>query len=130
IVIENAELLQAERKRSRRLATITEIARKVSSILDLQELLDQTTELIAERFGYHSVGIMLRDRADDQWLVMAAGNHGVAHAVAGYRQRLTEGMCGRAALTGLTQLANDTRANPHFMGCDGHETLAALDVPI
>jgi DNA-binding NarL/FixJ family response regulator/signal transduction histidine kinase len=130
IVIENAELLQAERKRNRRLATITEIARKVSSILDLQELLDQTTELIADQFGYHSVGIMLRDREDDQWLVMAAGNRGVAHAVTGYRQRLTDGMCGRAALTGLTQLANDTRTNPYFMECAGHDTLAELDVPI
>src|SRR5205823_4958552 len=130
IVIENAELLQAERRRSRRLATITEIARKVSSILDLQELLDQTTELIAERFGYHSVGIMLRDREDDQWLVMAAGNRGADHAVAGYRQHLTVGMCGRAAMTGLTQLANDTSINPYFIECVAHETRAELDVPI
>jgi DNA-binding NarL/FixJ family response regulator/signal transduction histidine kinase len=130
IVIENAELLQAERRRSQRLATITEIARKVTSILDLQELLDQTTELIAERFGYHSVGIMLRDREDDQWLVMAAGNRGAMHAVAGYRQHITDGMCGRAALTGLTQLSNDTRTNPHFLECTGHVTRAELDVPI
>src|SRR4051812_20900227 len=34
IVIENAELLDAERRRSRRLSTVTEIARKVTSILD------------------------------------------------------------------------------------------------
>src|SRR5687767_4513647 len=47
IVVENAALLHAERGRSRRLATVTEIARKVTSILDLQELLSETTELLA-----------------------------------------------------------------------------------
>jgi DNA-binding NarL/FixJ family response regulator/signal transduction histidine kinase len=130
IAIENAELLDAERRRGRRFATITEIARKVTSILDLQELLDQTTELIAERFGYRSVAIMLRDPQDDDCLVMAAGNRGAPHVVAGYRQRLSDGMSGRAALTGLTQLANDTSRNPHFMACVDHETLAELDVPI
>ena len=130
IVIENAALLHAERSRSRRLATVTEIARKVTSILDLQELLCETTELLASRFGYRSVSILLRDRDDDNWLVMAAGNDGAEHVATGARQHISTGMCGRAVTTGLTQLSNDTSTNPHFIQGPGMVACAELDVPL
>jgi DNA-binding NarL/FixJ family response regulator/signal transduction histidine kinase len=130
IVIENVELLQAERKRARRLATVTEIARNVTSILDLQELLDRTTALIAERFDYYSVSIVLRDPADDDWMVFAAGNPGAAHVPPGFRQRVGEGMVGWAVATGQSQLANDTLLDPHFMQGPGLNTRAELDVPL
>jgi DNA-binding NarL/FixJ family response regulator/signal transduction histidine kinase len=130
IVIENAELLHAERSRSRRLATVTEIARKVTSILDLQELLCETTELLASRFGYRSVSILLRDRDDEDWLVMVAGNVGVEHVPIGARQHVTTGMCGRAATTGLTQLSNDTGVNPYFIQGPGMVACSELDVPL
>jgi sigma-B regulation protein RsbU (phosphoserine phosphatase) len=130
IVIENAELLHAERSRSRRLATVTEIARKVTSILDLQELLCETTELLASRFSYRSVSILLRDRNNDQWLEMAAGNDSAEHVAVGARQHISTGMCGRAVTSGLTQLANDTSANPHFIQGPGMVACAELDVPL
>jgi DNA-binding NarL/FixJ family response regulator/signal transduction histidine kinase len=130
IVIENAELLQAERKRARRLQTVTEIARKVTSILDLQELLTQTTELVAERFGYRGVSILLRDPADEDWLYLAAWNAGAAHAPKGYRQPVSAGMCGRAVRTGESQLANDTRLDPDFVQGPGLCARSELDVPI
>ena len=130
IVIENARLMQAERSRSRRLATVTEIARNVTSILDLNELLRVTTELLASRFGYRSVGIMLRDPADDEWLVMAAGNDGADHIPNGVRYRISAGMTGRAVTTGLTQLSNDVSTNPYFVQGPGMNTRAELDVPL
>ena len=130
IVIENARLLQAERSRGRRLATVTEIARKVTSILDLQELLCETTDLLASRFGYRSVGIMLRDREDEDWLVMAAGNDGVEHVPNGERQHVSTGLCGRAVTTGLTQLSNDVSTNPYFVQGPGMHTRSELDVPL
>ncbi len=130
IVIENAELLHVERSRSRRLATVMEIARKVTSILDLRELLCETTELLASRFGYRSVSMLLRDPEDDEWLLMAAGNDGAEHVPTGERMHISTGMCGRAVTTGLTQLANDTSMNPHFYQGTGMPTAAELDVPL
>ena len=99
------------------LPTITEIAGKVTSILDLQELLDQTTELIAERFGYRSVAIMLRDREGRRVAGDGGGQPGRAeHVVAGDRQRSPRHVrAGRP--TGLTQLSNDTSRNPYFIRC-------------
>ncbi len=130
IVIENAELMQAERERARRLATVTEIARNVSSILDLQALLDQTTALIAERLGYYSVTILLVDQHDEQSLVWASGNPGVPHAPPSWRQRVGEGMVGWAVATGQTQLARDTLADPHFIQGPGLRTRSELDAPL
>jgi DNA-binding NarL/FixJ family response regulator/signal transduction histidine kinase len=130
IVIENAELLQAEHKRGDRLRTVTEIARKVTSILDLQELLEQTTSLIAERFNYYSVSILLRDPSDEEWLYWAAGNPEGTHAGPGHRQRIGQGMVGRAAASGQTQLANDVLTNPDFIQHPGLQTRSELDVPL
>ncbi len=130
IVIENAELLHAERKRARRLATVTEIARNVTSILDLQLLLEQTTALIAERFEYHNVAIMLRDEADEDWLVVAAVNPGGQFTPPGFRQQVGIGMVGWAVTSGQSQLANDTSADPHFVKCVDHDTRSELDVPL
>jgi len=39
-------------------------------------------------------------------------------------------MCGRAVTTGLTQLSNDTVANPHFVQGPGMHTRSELDVPL
>ena len=131
IVIENAELLQAERSRSRRLATVTEIARKVTSILDLQELLCETTELLADRFGLPQ----RRHHAPRPRRRRLAGDGGRqrrrrAHVANGARQHISTGMCGRAVTTGLTQLSNDTSTNPHFIQGPGMITRAELDVPL
>jgi len=130
IVIENVEMLQAERKRARRLETVTEIARKVSSILDLPDLLSQTTELVAARFNYRGVSIMLRDPADDDWLYLAAGDRDGPHAPIGHRHRADAGMTGRAMQTGETQIATDVSANPYFVQGPGLVTKSELDVPI
>ena len=130
IAIENADLLQAERKRARRLGALTEIARGVTSILDLQELLEQTTALIAERFEYRNVEIMLRDPTDHEWLVLAAANPDAKFSPPGYRQQVGVGMVGWAVQTGRTQFANDTRLDPHFVQCQGFAALAELDVPL
>src|SRR4029077_207237 len=82
------------------------------------------------RFSYKSVCILLRDRDDESWLVMAAGNGNAEHVAIGARQHISTGMCGRAVTTGLTQLANDTSSNPYFIQGPGMVACAELDVPL
>ncbi len=54
------------------LQTAAEVSRAASSLLDLEALLSQVTELIRERFDMYYTGIFLLD-ASGQWAVLAAG---------------------------------------------------------
>ncbi len=69
---ENARLFQAQQQRATELLTAAEVSRAASSILDLDELLAQSVEVIRERFGLYYVGMFLVDPTGD-WAVLRAG---------------------------------------------------------
>src|SRR5262249_49928327 len=62
VAIHEARLYRAARRRAAQLDAIGEVSRAVVSLLDLDELLVQVTELVAARFRYQQVGIFLLDR--------------------------------------------------------------------
>ena len=70
--IENARLFQAQQQRAAELQAASEVSRAASSILDLDELLTQSVEVIRERFGLYYVGIFLVDNKGD-WAELRAG---------------------------------------------------------
>ncbi len=55
-----------------RMQVAADIARVASSILDLNELLTTSVDLIDERFGFYYVGVFLVDEYDE-WAVLRAG---------------------------------------------------------
>jgi GAF domain-containing protein/DNA-binding response OmpR family regulator len=69
---ENARLFQIQQQRAAELQTAAEVSRAASSILDLDELLAQSVEVIRERFRLYYVGIFLVDASGD-WTVLRAG---------------------------------------------------------
>lgn len=72
IALENVRLLQESRHRASQLATAAEVARAAASILDLQQLLSQTAELLRQQFNLYYVGIFLVDESG-RWAVLRAG---------------------------------------------------------
>ncbi|GAB4578539.1 MAG: hypothetical protein Fur0022_12740 [Anaerolineales bacterium] len=69
---ENTRLFHAQQQRAAELQTAAEVSRAASSILDLDELLAQSVEVICERFGLYYVGIFLVDNTGD-WAILRAG---------------------------------------------------------
>lgn len=70
--IENAKLFQSQQQRAAELQAAAEVSRAASSILNLDELLAQSVEVIRERFGLYYVGIFLVDGSGD-WAILRAG---------------------------------------------------------
>ncbi|MCX8117277.1 MAG: GAF domain-containing protein [Desulfobacterota bacterium] len=62
IAIGNAQLYEDSLSKIRHLTALYEISRKLSSTLDLDELLQRALELIREKWGYALCGIFLLDR--------------------------------------------------------------------
>ena len=61
IAIENARLYERERRRAAQLAMVNEVAKKITSTLELEKLLGTVASAITEIFDYQIVGIYLVD---------------------------------------------------------------------
>ncbi|OGO34129.1 MAG: hypothetical protein A2Z03_05270 [Chloroflexi bacterium RBG_16_56_8] len=71
-----SDLAAAKRHSEQRLAkmlTVSEVARSITSLKGLPELLPSIVDLISERFGFYHVGIFLNDSAN-QYAVLSAAN--------------------------------------------------------
>jgi GAF domain-containing protein/HAMP domain-containing protein len=90
-----AERTQEVEVRSAYLEASAEVGRAASSILDPDQLIRQTVELIRERFSLYYVGIFLVDETGE-WAVLRAGTGqaGQAMLARGHRIRISKGMVG------------------------------------
>jgi len=70
--LENRRLLTEARYRSDRLQTAAEISGAASSILDPDELITSSVNLIRDQFGFYYVGLFLVDE-EGEWAVLKAG---------------------------------------------------------
>ncbi len=90
-----AERTQELERRSAYLEAGAEVSRVTTSILDMDELIQQSVDLIRERFGLYYVGLFLVDQARE-WAVLRAGTGqaGQAMLARGHRIKVGEGMIG------------------------------------
>ena len=137
----NARLYQRGQRRLNDLLAVAEVGRKLTSILDLDELLTQVVELIQSRFGYYHVQIFLVEPGSD-WAIFKASVssaglgpkldekwHGEGRSVRVGR----EGIIGWVAQHGEPLLANDVSAEPRYIPDDPlllPDTHAELAVPL
>lgn len=130
IAIEDARLYERERRRAEQLKLINEVGRSVTSILDVDRLLEEVVRLVRETFNYYHVGIAL---IEGQEGVFRAGSsaHGVSPLV-GDRFRVgQEGICGWVAGSGETLCVPDVSQEPRYAFVEGlAETRSELALPL
>ncbi len=69
---ENRRVLAQARRRARLLEAASEVGRGVTSILDLEELLQKTVNIICDAYGFYYAGVFLLDE-NGEWAVLQAG---------------------------------------------------------
>ncbi|MGA8762983.1 MAG: GAF domain-containing SpoIIE family protein phosphatase [Candidatus Sulfotelmatobacter sp.] len=108
------------------LQRLQKAARKISSILDLDELIDKIVNEAARSFGCVEAGIYLHDQAE----LVLAGVHGCTVHGKGHRLKVgKEGMVGYVASTGQMRYAPDVRKDEYFIACE-HATLSEVAIPL
>ncbi|MFP4394493.1 MAG: GAF domain-containing protein [Anaerolineales bacterium] len=109
------------------------IARYISSILDLDELLEQVAELIKQRYGYNYVAIYLLDEAK-AYLVLRAGAGGPEQARRAEECRLAvdgPGLIAWAARKRRVAGADDVQKDRRFLSAeDLPDTRSELALPL
>jgi signal transduction histidine kinase/HAMP domain-containing protein len=129
--IENARLFDMEQRRAEQFRALSEVGRHITSILDVDELLDEIVHLIRKTFGYYLITVGLVEGGE---VVFKAGVkthwddpffHPPPTKVDG------EGITAWVAATGEPILAPDVSQDPRYLFLpDAAETRSELAVPL
>jgi len=133
LAIENARLFEAEQRRAEQFRVINKLGRRISSVLDLDQLLWAVVHLVKETFGYYNMSIFLVDPETNE-LVLKASVGGYVSGAPSLGDRLKigeEGILGWIAATGEPLLVNDVSREPRYYATPMlPDTRSELGVPI
>ena len=116
-------------QRSTQLALINGIAREITAIVELDEMLDRTAYLIHQMFGYHHVALYVLN-GNSANLKACAGIHEDSLSN-DYNVKLTEGIVGQVATYGERVVANDVALEPDYLPIDAEiDMRSELCLPI
>ncbi|HPN52661.1 MAG TPA: GAF domain-containing protein, partial [Anaerolineaceae bacterium] len=102
--------------RATQLQTLAEVARAITSVQDLEELLFSVTRITSQRFNFYHVGIFLIDENNEYALLRAANSEGGQRMLA--RQHKLKvgqvGIVGYVTATGKPRIATDVGTDAYF----------------
>src|SRR5271155_2442256 len=117
----SADLLQE-------LQRLQKTAQKITSILDLDQLIENVVNDVAHSFGCVEASVYLHDEEHGEMVL--AGVHGCSVNHKGYRLKIgREGMVGYVASTGQMRYAPDVRKDAYYIACQA-ATLSEVAIPL
>jgi sigma-B regulation protein RsbU (phosphoserine phosphatase) len=128
IAVENARLYTRVSRQAQTLTVLNEISREITSILDLDDLLERIGQLLKRVIDYHMFTILLWNERHQQFEHRFSSRYGERIT----RERtvsLGEGLIGTAAQLREPLLAPDVRKDPRYLSVNP-ETRSELSVPL
>ncbi|MGC2194464.1 MAG: GAF domain-containing SpoIIE family protein phosphatase [Terriglobales bacterium] len=114
--------------RVQELLKLQKAAQKISSILDLDQLIDKIVNDIACSFGCAEINVFLHE--PEQSEMVLAGVHGCSVHHKGHRLKVgKEGLVGYVAATGQMRYAPDVSLDPYYIACE-KDTRSEVAIPL
>ncbi len=133
IAIQNSNLHRQAERRSRLLKASNRVGKEATSILDIEQLLPQTVNIICEAYGLYYAGVFLLDEAG-QYAVLRSGygKAGKAMAAEGHKLRVgTDSMIGACIAMGEARIALDVgEERVHFKNPHLPHTRSEMALPL
>lgn len=133
IAIQNSNLHRQAERRSRLLKAANRVGREVTSILDLEELLPHTVNIICEAYGLYYAGVFLLDEANEYAVLRAGyGKAGKAMVADGHKLKIgTDSMIGACIAMGEARIALDVgEERVHFKNPHLPHTRSEMALPL
>ncbi|HXE80830.1 MAG TPA: GAF domain-containing protein [Vicinamibacterales bacterium] len=113
VALENARLFERERQFSATMQTLAEIGHEVSSILDLDQLLERLAILVRRLVDYRTFGILLVNEATGELEMKLAIRYGDKTSIPAIKPGM--GITGYAALHRQAVLVPDVTTDPRYL---------------
>lgn len=114
VAIENARLMQQERRRTRQLSLINEVSKKAASTLEIEELCHLAVDAIHSEFEHAQVLLMLLDEEKQELYLQTQKGPFTKKISKKLRYSLGEGIEGQAAHTGEVVVARNIKSDKNF----------------
>lgn len=130
---ELAHASEQMQRRANRLQAVAEVAHAITSVQEMDRLLQLVTYLISERFEFYHVGIFLLDQTGEYAILQAANSEGGQRMLAkGHRLKVgEEGIVGYAMGAGEPRIALDVGSDSvYFDNPDLPLTRSEMTLPL
>jgi GAF domain-containing protein len=136
-VLERTTELEASslimQKRADQLSTVSNISKAITSVQDIDSLLNTITSVISEKFGYYHTGIFLPDETGEYAVLKAANSEGGKRMLErNHKLQIgVQGIVGYVIFSGQPRIALDTGSDAIFFdNPDLPETRSEMAVPL
>ncbi len=109
------------------LVRLQKFAQRITSTLDIEELVPRIADEVATSLGCVEINIYLRDPEQSEFVL--AGVRGCTLHGKGHRLKLGAGMVGHVAATGKMHYAPDVTVDPYYMACEP-DTRSEVAIPL
>jgi GAF domain-containing protein/anti-sigma regulatory factor (Ser/Thr protein kinase) len=133
IAIQNSQLHRQAERRSRLLKAANRVGKEVTSILNLEELLPHTVNIICEAYGLYYAGVFLLDEAGEYAVLRAGyGKAGKAMVADGHKLKVgTDSMIGACIAMSEARIALDVgEERVHFKNPHLPHTRSEMALPL
>ncbi len=133
IAIQNSHLHRQAERRSRLLKAANRVGKEVTSILDLEDLLPQTVNIICESYGLYYAGVFLLDEKGEYAVLRAGyGKAGKAMVAEGHKLKVgAESMIGACIAMSEARIALDVgEERVHFKNPHLPHTRSEMALPL
>jgi phosphoserine phosphatase RsbU/P len=123
----DAPALDAGALRIAELVRLQKFAHRITSTLDIEELVPRIVDEVAASLGCVEINLYLRDPEHPEFIL--EGVRGCSLYGKGHRLKLGDGMVGHVASTGKMHYAPDVTLDPYYMACEP-DTRSEVAIPL
>ena len=119
--------LEPPAQRIAEMVRLQKFAQRITSTLDIEELVPRIVDEVAASLGCVEINIYLRDPEQNEFIL--AGVRGCTVYGKGHHLKPGAGMVGHVAATGKMHYAPDVTRDPYYMACEP-DTRSEVAIPL
>lgn len=128
--IKNTSIFEDAQKRLTQIELISEVSSRLTSLLQLAQLLDVAATAIQKTFNYFDVTVFLLSDDKSELILEAHSGSFADFLPKGYRQKVAQGIIGWVVQEGKKVICDDVSLDPRYKAYEYHNTKSELALPI